>query len=191
MSVGKKIFMRAFGLPRGPLGKLGGIIMARTNRKVADWAIDLLDVQPNDSVLEVGFGPGVGIELLAKLVTSGRVVGVDYSQEMVAQASTRNANAIEGGRVDLWRSSVDRLPLEDDTFDKALAINSMQVWPDAISGLREIRRVMKTGGTVALAFSRYSGQPKNGLIEALTAAGFAGADVVETELGFCARAIKP
>ena len=81
--------------------------------------------------------------------------------------------------------------IEDGTFDKALAINSMQVWPDAIGGLREIRRVMKTGGTVALGFTRYSGQPKSGLVEMLTAAGFAEARVVETELGFCARAIKP
>lgn len=95
------------------------------------------------------------------------------------------------GRVDLRWGSVERLPFEDGTFDKALAINSMQVWPDAIDGLREIRRVMKSGGIVALGFTRHSGQPKSGLIEMLTAAGFAEARVVETELGFCARAIKP
>jgi ubiquinone/menaquinone biosynthesis C-methylase UbiE len=42
------------------------------------------------------------------------------------------------------------LLFEDDTFDKALAINSMQVWADAMAGLREIRRVLKSGGRVAL-----------------------------------------
>jgi len=187
----KSILMRAFGCPKGLLGRLGGLIMARMNWQVAAWTIDLLEVQPNHSVLEVGFGPGVGIELLAKAVTSGRVVGVDYSEEMVAQARARNANAIEGGRVDLLRDSIERLPFEDDTFEKALAINSMQVWPDAIGGLREIRRVMKAGGTVALGFTRHSRQPKSGLVEMLTAAGFTGARVVETDEDFCALATNP
>jgi hypothetical protein len=49
---------------------------------------------------------------------------------MVEQARARNAAAIESGRVDLRRGSVESLPFDDDTFDKALAINSMQVWPD-------------------------------------------------------------
>jgi SAM-dependent methyltransferase len=164
MSLAKSIFMHAFGRPKGVLGRLGGIIMARTNQKVVAWAIDLLDVQPDDSVLEVGFGPGVGIELLAKAVASGRVAGVDDSKEMVAQATARNAQAIGRRRVDLQRSSVERLPFEDNTFQKALAINSLQVWPDAIAGLREMRRVVKVGGTVALGFNRHSGQPKSGLV---------------------------
>jgi ubiquinone/menaquinone biosynthesis C-methylase UbiE len=63
------------------------------------------------------------------------------------------------------------LLFEDETFDKALAINSMQVWADAKAGLREIRRVLKSGGRVALGFTRYSGQPKAGLGEVLTTAG--------------------
>lgn len=143
MTIGKRILMRMFGRPKGSLGRLGGIIMARTNRKVASWAIDLLDVQPSDQILEVGFGPGVGIQLLAKSAWSGRVVGVDHSEEMVEQATVRNAKAIEAGRVDLREGSVERLPFEDATFDSVLAVNSMQVWPDAGAGLREIRRVMK------------------------------------------------
>ena len=66
----------------------------------------------------------------------------DYSKEMVEQATVRNALAIEVGRVDLREGSVDRLPFDDETFNSALAVNSMQVWPDALAGLREIRRVM-------------------------------------------------
>lgn len=183
--------MRAFGRPRGVLGRLGGAIMARTNRKVAAWAIDLLEVQPGDSVLEVGFGPGVAIQLLANAVSSGHVVGVDSSEEMVEQAMARNARAIESGRVDLRRGSVEKLPFEDESFDKVLSINSMQVWPDAVAGLREIRRVMKAGGRIALGFTSHSGQPKSGLIEVLAAAGFRATRVVETDRDFCALATRP
>jgi tRNA A58 N-methylase Trm61 len=66
----------------------------------------------------------------------------------------------------------------------------MQVWPQAVAGLREIRRVMKAGGSIALGFTPYSGQPNKGLVEALTAAGFKQAHVVESDKGFCALATK-
>jgi len=165
--------------------------MARTNGKCAAWVIDLLRVQPIDKVLEVGFGPGVGIQLLASSASAGFVAGVDPSKEMVAQATTRNKKAIESGRVDLRHGSVTTLPFADNTFDKALAINSMQVWPDAVAALREMRRCMRTGGTVALGFTPYSGQPNIGLVETFAAAGFAKAHVVERDKDFCALAITP
>lgn len=165
--------------------------MARMNRTCAAWVIDLLQVRPGDKVIEVGFGPGVGIQLLTSSASAGYVAGVDPSKEMVAQATTRNKKATEGGRVDLRLGSVASLPFADNTFDKALAINSMQVWPDAVAGLREMRRVIKPGGEVALGFTPYSGQPNTGLPETLTAAGFAKAHVVERDKNFCALAIKP
>jgi ubiquinone/menaquinone biosynthesis C-methylase UbiE len=116
-------------------------------------------------VLEVGSGPRVGIELLTTLASAGYVAGVDISVEMVEQAKARIANGIKSGRVDLRYGSVEKLPFEDNLFDQALAINSMQVWPDAVTGLREIRRVLKAGASVALGFTPYSGQQRRGLTE--------------------------
>ena len=192
MTVGKRILMQMFGRPQGSLGRLGGIIMARTNQRIAAWAIDQLGIRQSDKVLEVGFGPGVGIELLAKSASSGRVVGVDASNAMVEQATSRNAKAIEAGRVDLRKGAVEQLPFADKMFDAALAVNSMQVWPDAVAGLREIRRVMKPSGRIALAFTRHSGQPKPGVADLLMAAGFSNVRVVEMDdEGFCALAMKP
>jgi SAM-dependent methyltransferase len=127
MGVARSILVRMFGRPGGVLGRLGGLIMARTNRECAVWVIELLDVGPDENVLEVGFGPGVGIQLLAKRAAAGYVAGIDPSVEMVAQASARNAEAIKRGRVDLRLGSAASLPFADDTFDKAVAINSMQL----------------------------------------------------------------
>ena len=59
---------------------------------------------------------------------------------MVAQAKARNAISVKNGRVELRHGSVDDLPFASDTFHKAIAINSMQIWSDAIAGLREMRR---------------------------------------------------
>ena len=107
---------------------------------------------------------------------------------MVEQARARNAAVIKDGSVDLRRASVDRLPFDNNSFDKVLAINSMQVWPDVARGLREIRRVMKPSAKLALGFTIYSGQPNNGLTELLTAAGFTDASVVIRDQWFCALA---
>jgi ubiquinone/menaquinone biosynthesis C-methylase UbiE len=165
--------------------------MARVNEDCGAWVTELLGIGTDDSVLEVGFGPGVVIQRLSKQASAGRVAGIDQSQEMVQQARARNTTAIQNGRVDLRHGSVESLPFGDNTFDKALAINSMQVWPDVAAGLCEMRRVAKSGGRIALGFTPYSGQPNKGLTEKLAAAGFAKVHVVESDKGFCALATKP
>jgi len=111
------------------------------------WVVGLLEVEQNDSVLEVGFGPGVVIQRLSN--SNCGVAGIDQSLEMVGQARARNAIAIQSGRVDLRHGSVESLPFDDDSFDKVLAINAMQVWTDPVAGLWEMRRVMKRGGRIA------------------------------------------
>jgi ubiquinone/menaquinone biosynthesis C-methylase UbiE len=184
MSVAHRILMCMFGRPKGILGRLDGIIMARTNQPCAAWVIDLLSIQPHDRLLEVGFGPGVGIELLARSVLGGYVAGVDPSDEMVEQARARNVNAMESSRVDLRYGSVECLPFEDHTFTNALAKNAMHVWPDAMAGLRDMRRVMMPAGRMAPGFTSYAGQSKDGLPEMLTAVGFTEAHVVEAEADF-------
>ena len=66
----------------------------------------------------------------------------------------------------------------------------MHIWPDAIAGLREMRRVLKSGGTIALGFTPYSGQPNKGLTEKLNSAGFVRPRVVAKDKNFCALATK-
>ena len=76
-------FFAQFGRPSGPLGRLAGYLMARLD---ADdrWVVDLLDVQPHDRVLDIGFGPGLTIALIAERCPSTLVAGVDPSEVMRA-----------------------------------------------------------------------------------------------------------
>ena len=110
---------------------------------IAAWLTDRLEIRSDDTVLEVGFGPGVVIQRLAKLAVAGHVAGIDQSRDMVQQARARNATAVQEGRVELRHGSVESLPFDDDSFYKALAINSMQYWPDAHAALREVSRVLE------------------------------------------------
>jgi ubiquinone/menaquinone biosynthesis C-methylase UbiE len=124
--------------------------MARQHRPENAWTVGLLDAQPADHTLEVGFGPGIAVEMLALVVTSGLVAGVDFSSAMVAAARRRNRAAVHAGRVDLRRGEAASLPFGDARFDKAYSIHSIYFWPKALDGLREIRRVLKPGGKVVV-----------------------------------------
>jgi ubiquinone/menaquinone biosynthesis C-methylase UbiE len=191
MSFTRSLAMRMFGRPHGLLGRLGGRLMARMNAEFGAWVAGQLEVGARERVLEVGFGAGVIIGRLAELAPDGHVAGVDPSVEMVAQARARNAKAVRSGLVELHCGSVESLSFAAASFDKALAINSMQVWPDAVAGLREISRVMKPGGRIALGFTRHSGRSRDGVTELLVEAGFAQTHVVDRAQGFCVLATKP
>jgi SAM-dependent methyltransferase len=142
-----------FGRPRGLIGHLAGWVMARrpSNRQRNLWVVSLLNVQPTDRVLEIGFGPGIAIQELSRLASAGRVCGVDHSAVMVHQASKRNADAISAGRVDLRRASAEDLPYFEDRFDTILAVNSMGFWPDIARTLRQLRARLRPGGQIAIA----------------------------------------
>jgi ubiquinone/menaquinone biosynthesis C-methylase UbiE len=187
MGIIKSIMTRMFGQP---YSRLSDDVRAHLNAECGVRATELLEIAADDSILEVGFGSGVTIEHVSKLVPAGRVAGVDLSPDMVAQASARNAEAIRNGRVDLRHGSVESLPFDDNSFDGALSINAMQAWPDAVGGLREIRRVMRPGATIALGFTPYAGQPQKTVAETLIDAGFEEIQVVEIEAGFCVLATK-
>ncbi len=141
----------AFGHPRGPLGRLGGMIMARSTGPRNAWILSLLDIHGDDRILEVGFGPGVVIQSLAARATEGVIAGIDTSPLMVQQASRRNAQAIRDGRVHLQQGSALALPFEDASFTTAFSINSVQLWPDSFAGAKEMQRVLKPRGLIAIA----------------------------------------
>jgi ubiquinone/menaquinone biosynthesis C-methylase UbiE len=145
-----KSFNSQFAHPEGWLGRLVGMILALKNRERNAWTISMLDIQPDDQVLEIGFGPGQAIQEVAKLTPNGFVAGIDLSDTMVAQASKRNAAAIRSRRVLLQQGAESPLPFENNKFNKVFAVNSMQFWSNPIAGLQEVRRVLKPGGRVVL-----------------------------------------
>jgi SAM-dependent methyltransferase len=140
----RRYLVRQAGNPRGIVGHAEGWLFAYrpSNRRRNTWAVELLDVQPGDRVLEIGFGPGRAIAELAR--RSQHVYGVDRSAVMLRQASRRNAAAVRSGRVTLRRGAVEELPFEGP-FDKILGVNT-----DPRERLEDLRRRLAPGGRIAI-----------------------------------------
>lgn len=139
------------GRPRGPVGWLLGRIMARENEPMNAFAVELLEVGEHDRVLEIGFGPGRALARAAALAREGLVAGIDHSATMVREARRHNRAAVASGRVRPLLGTVSALPFPDASFDKALAINNEQFWPDRPRDLAEIARVLVPDGRLVLA----------------------------------------
>ena len=145
-----------FGHPHGLWGNLAGRAMAITNYLPNRVSIDLLDVQPTDDVLELGFGPGRALRRLSGLAFAGSVTGIDRSSAMLTQARLHNRRAIADGRVSLLRGTFEALPLANSSIDKILAVNIAYFISPAGSALAEARRVLRDGGTIVLYATDYS-----------------------------------
>lgn len=141
-----------FHRPHGVVGRLVGWEMAlrSSNRRRNRWAVSLLDVQPTDHFLEIGFGPGLAIREAARFATRGSVVGVDHSAEMVRQAARRNRHGVRNGKVKLYQAAVDALPAFETTFDKVLVVNSLGMWPSPVDRLGAIRSIMSDRAVIAV-----------------------------------------
>jgi len=185
IAVNDYIMENMFCAPKGALGRLGGQLMSR-DRWLPTWVMNLLEINPSDLVLEVGPGPGLGLQLAAARAYEGRVVGVDRSETMLEMARRRNQILIEAGRIELHLGTADKLPFDDAAFDKAMTINSHHIWPDPIAGLRRIKRTLRPGGRIAIAITRFSYAPSAKFESQLIEAGFRDIRVYTGEPGTCA-----
>jgi SAM-dependent methyltransferase len=181
-----------FHRPHGLGGRAAGWVMAHrgSNRQRNVWAVGLLDVQPDDRVLEIGFGPGIAIGEIARRATRGLVCGIDHSEVMVRQATRRNAAAVREGRIDLRLGSAEDVPDFGARFDKILAVNSLMFWDEPVERLEELRRLLRPGGRIAIALQprgpgatdETAERAGRDILEQLAAAGFSDVRVQTLKL---------
>jgi len=121
---------------------------------VFDWifapgrsaAISQLRLQPEDSVLEIGIGTGLNLPLYPATV---RLTGIDLSSEMLDKAIER-VQELGMPNVTLKVMDATSLDFGDNEFDKAVATYTISAVPDPVGVLREMRRVVKPGGTLVI-----------------------------------------
>lgn len=136
--------------PRGLRGWLVRYGMNRGNAGANAFAMEQLELQPNDSVLEVGFGGGVNIQRLLDQVVS--VVGVDRSGDAVAAAGRRFARERSAGRATFLQGEVEALPLADESCTNALTVHTVYFWTSLDRGFGELYRCIRPGGRLVVGF---------------------------------------
>jgi SAM-dependent methyltransferase len=136
--------------PSGLSGLVAARIMKRYNAVAETWTVQQLHLSPDDHILEIGFGPGCGLQEALSRIDKGVVEGIDTSSQMMKMASHRNRAAIASGKLRLFEGDAAKLPFEDRSFDKIFAVNVFYFWKDPDKPLGEILRVLRDGGQFAL-----------------------------------------
>lgn len=153
--------------------------------------VDVLALAPTDRVLEIGHGPGVGLERSLAVAAQGSVVGLEQSTTMRSMAERRSKAAVETGRLTFVTADAQRPPTDIGQFDAIFSSNVWQFWDDPVDTLRRWRPHLEPGGTMAVTFR--PPHPKadaaealdagNRIVDQLTEAGYADVHLETIPIG--------
>jgi ubiquinone/menaquinone biosynthesis C-methylase UbiE len=141
--------------PAGGFGIFYARLMNIEHSYVTRWGLSHISINKDDTILDIGCGGGKTVNTLAKIATEGKIYGIDYSEVSVAVAINTNKKLIHAERVEILHASVESLPFPDNMFNLVTAIESYYFWPDLVTTLKEIRRVLKPGGSLILINACY------------------------------------
>jgi SAM-dependent methyltransferase len=160
-----KLTQQRLANARKPTGRLGRFLIRAMNIRhypMAKWGLSHLSIRKQDTILDVGCGGGGTVHKLAKIAKNGKVYGIDYSNESIVVSRMTNKQFVRMGRVEIRQSSVSCLPFSDNMFDLVTAVNTHNYWPDLVTDMREILRVLKPGGKLIIIGSMYEGGKDDG-----------------------------
>ena len=132
--------------PSGFLGKLVAKMMEFRNRNSYREIIGKLSPQKGEHILEIGYGPGLGIYQIAASFPDCKISGIDYSELMYQKASMRNKKFIDKGKVHLQYGDVLTLDQGNDKFDKIFCVNVIYFWNDLNQAFNRIYNMLGEKG---------------------------------------------
>ena len=137
--------------PSGEAGKKVGDMMNKGNKHICLNSYKTLAPKPGDHVLEIGMGNGTFVTEFIEQ-NSITYVGLDYSPTMVQEAELKNTDVISKSKACFVEASVEHIPNEDDTFDAITTTNTIYFWPNPSENASELKRVLKPGGKILIAY---------------------------------------
>lgn len=143
----RRIIGRQLGDPSGPLGALVARVLNKGNAGTIRAAVEALGLPPGATAADIGFGGGIGLDLLLEAVgPGGHVIGVEPSQDMIARARRARAAAVAGGRLELHEGTLGAIPVADGALQAWLTINTIYFVEDLEAAAGELARVLRADG---------------------------------------------
>jgi len=130
------------------MGKYAMKWMVQKNSFLEKNAVKLCNIEPNHTVLEIGFGPGVGLSHAYNIVKGGKgkIYGIDSSWFALDMAEHNFHDQIfEETKMFVFQANVESIPLNTNTVDRVFHCNCYYFWPSMRKAMREIYRVMRPG----------------------------------------------
>ncbi len=134
-----------FRKPHGFLGNIIGLIMKIGNLPDNIKLIARFDICDTDKVLEIGFGNGDAIKLIAKKNSLCKISGIDFSELMCARAGRMNRALIRSGRLSLIYGDFLHHDFKDSRFTKIYCINVIYFWDDLKQAISKVIDLLEPG----------------------------------------------
>lgn len=145
--------------------------MSMWDNKTAEWyaekygdyatnklGVETLKLAEDSTVIDIGCGTGCALRHASEQVISGTLIGIDPVPRMVEIAREQTASHTASDRIVFCQGSAEDLPIDDASADFVFAFDSFDHWRDQAQGLKEVRRVLKSGGQFIVVKDR--GLPK-------------------------------
>jgi ubiquinone/menaquinone biosynthesis C-methylase UbiE len=126
--------------------------MERHHMPIFEPTLPMMNVGPNDRVLDLGCGSGWATRLVAQRFHPKKIVGIDISDEMVRRAEEQSKGL---GNIEFKHGAAEKIPALDASFEKIFSIESFYYWPDQVMGLNEAKRVLAPGGKLFILINLY------------------------------------
>jgi ubiquinone/menaquinone biosynthesis C-methylase UbiE len=130
--------------------------MEAHHRPITDPMLELMQLRPDERVLDLGCGSGWLCRQMAAMVLRGSVVGIDVSDEMVRRAGLASAGI---SQVSFRLGTAERIPCQDALFTRVVSVESAYYWSEPPKGLAEIFRVLAPQGSAWILINFYRDNP--------------------------------
>ena len=144
---------KQLGYPSGFFGRLIMKLLNKGNAAMNDFTFQQLDLQSEDTVLEIGFGGGYLLEKIINSNIPNHIAGIDPQLDVIKMGQKKFQQAINQGDLELKRASGESLPYEDNTFTKICTVNTVYFWSVPQTVLKEFHRVLQPRGKLIICYN--------------------------------------
>lgn len=138
--------------PKGEAGRQIAEMMHESNIQMTRASFAAMNLLSGNHILEIGHGNAAHVAELLSSTENLRYTGLEISETMHEEALRINSNDVNNSSVRFMLYNGEKLPFPEHSFDQVFTVNTFYFWPDPLSFLQEIHRVLKNRGTFVLTF---------------------------------------